>query len=594
MSLRETSSFIARLLEEVVSVPTYAIVGVAGEDRLVYLSTKEGVADLYSISLTDKKTSVRLTKGGALNPQASPRTNDVVYATDVGRGRELHRAYVVDARGGPPREVGGLEPCRITGIAWDGSDLVLSVVRGLRGFEIWHARPGRGAEKVFTTDRVVFVTSVWGGLAVGMGWLEGDPYSIEMFLLDLRSLEFRSYTPKRGSTNKKPVVMDGRVLFSSNYEGREALYVLDYGSMELSRLKTRYADHVRRGVVEYVDWGWLDSNETWFIGKRNGRCFLYLNGREVPLPPGYSERAVAHVGRVYVDRSAITRAPGIIEVDASSGAFNWLVRTSLPPRVAARLGRVYMVRVRSEDGLLIPTFVVESRLAGRPGPTVVYVHGGPWSEVADRWSYTLSSLAASGFHVVAPNFRGSTGYGEDFRRLDIGDPGGLDLKDVVAVARWAKNSGLASKIAVMGYSYGGFMTYLATVKEPGLWDAGVAGAGIVDWGEMYELGDSLFKRFVDILFAGKRELWGERSAVNFVSELRAPLCMIHPQNDTRTPLRPVLKYATRLSELGKTFELHVIPDVGHVINDTESMMKLLYPAILFLKRFLTEATGSGD
>jgi dipeptidyl aminopeptidase/acylaminoacyl peptidase len=170
--------------------------------------------------------------------------------------------------------------------------------------------------------------------------------------------------------------------------------------------------------------------------------------------------------------------------------------------------------------------------------------------------------------------------------MDIGDPGGGDLEDVVKTAEWARGEKLASKVAIMGYSYGGFMTFLATVKKPDVFDAGVAGAGIVDWEEMYQLSDAFFRRFIDVLFAGKRELQRDRSATNFAGALKVPLCIIHPQNDTRTPLKPVLKYAMKLLELGKTFELHVLPDAGHAVTKMDDALKLLLPAAIFLEKYL--------
>ena len=194
-------------------------------------------------------------------------------------------------------------------------------------------------------------------------------------------------------------------------------------------------------------------------------------------------------------------------------------------------------------------------------------------------------LVACGYHVVAPNFRGSTGYGEEFRRMDIGDPGGGDLQDVVHTGKWAVESGLASKVAIMGYSYGGYMTFLATARHPDVWCCGVAGAGVTDWREMYELSDALFRRFIEVLFAGRKDLWEERSPITYVENVRAPLCIVHPQNDTRTPLKPVLRYVSRLLELGRAFELHVIPDMGHVVTRVEDALKILLPALMFLEKY---------
>jgi len=160
------------------------------------------------------------------------------------------------------------------------------------------------------------------------------------------------------------------------------------------------------------------------------------------------------------------------------------------------------------------------------------------------------------------------------------------MEDVEAATRYAVETGLASKKAITGYSYGGFMTFLATVKKPDTWDAGVAGAGIVDWEEMFELGDAFFKQFALTLFDNRRDLWRDRSAINFVDNLKVPLCIIHPQNDTRTPLKPVLRYMEKLLEKGKTFEAHIIPDMGHTITTVDDIFKLLLPGVIFLRNTL--------
>ncbi len=160
--------------------------------------------------------------------------------------------------------------------------------------------------------------------------------------------------------------------------------------------------------------------------------------------------------------------------------------------------------------------------------------------------------------------------------------------DIVYARNYAIKIGSAKedKIAIMGYSYGGFMTFLATVKHPELWRCGVAGAGITDWNEMYQLSDPLFKQFINMLFAGKKELWKDRSAINFANKLKAPLCILHPQNDSRTPLKPVLKYCMKLLENGKTFELHIVPDMGHMVIKMDDALKILFPAIIFLEKYM--------
>ena len=108
---------------------------------------------------------------------------------------------------------------------------------------------------------------------------------------------------------------------------------------------------------------------------------------------------------------------------------------------------------------------------------------------------------------------------------------------------------------------------------------------MVDWEEMYELSDPLFRYFIELLFGGKdREKWRERSPIHYVDNLQEPLCIIHPQNDSRTPLKPVLRFMEKALEKGKTYEAHIAPDMGHAVNTVDDAIKLLLPAILFLER----------
>jgi dipeptidyl aminopeptidase/acylaminoacyl peptidase len=117
-----------------------------------------------------------------------------------------------------------------------------------------------------------------------------------------------------------------------------------------------------------------------------------------------------------------------------------------------------------------------------------------------------------------------------------------------------------------------------------MFKAGVAGASVTDWEMMYELSDHVFKKFIEMIFAGRRDLWRERSPITYVDNIREPIAILHPQNDSRTPLKPVLKFIEKLLESGKRFEAHILPDMGHSINKVEDIMKILWPAVEFLIR----------
>ncbi|MHA1608924.1 MAG: alpha/beta fold hydrolase [Candidatus Njordarchaeales archaeon] len=577
-------SKLLKTIEEIVRAPLFSVVGYARE-KLVYVTTQEGSRSLWILNIkTGEKIKIADDIIGISDiVHDSPY---LIYTIDIAKGKEQHKAFIVNIDKMERYEVEAITPRRITSIVFDGEKFALSSST-MDKLDMWIIKPDGSAEKVYEANYIFFATSIKGNVIAGQGILKGNPKSQELFIFDIPSGDFRIYTPREGSTNKSPRVFNDKILFSTTAFGPEKLVLLDIKREEIIEPEFGHDEYKKYEFIEYLNFDWTPDGKIWFIGLRDGRTKVFYDGRLVPTPEGFATNLVLVDDKAYVTWSSLTTPYRILEVNLKTGEIKTLLGTELPEEVRKSLGGAKHIRYKSFDGLEIPAFVIENPRIGKPGPAVVYVHGGPWANVSDSWNRMIASIVACGFHVIAPNFRGSTGYGEEFRRMDIGDPGGGDLEDVAHAAKWVKENNIASKIAIMGYSYGGFMTFLATVKKPDLWTAGVAGAGITDWEELYELSDALFKRFVEVLFAGKRELLKERSAITYINNLKAPLCIIHPQNDSRTPLKPVLKYVSKLLEMGKSFELHVIPDIGHLILRVEDAVKILFPAIVFLKRVMS-------
>jgi dipeptidyl aminopeptidase/acylaminoacyl peptidase len=581
---------VARVVESVVGTPSYVVYGVTSGGLVLYGSTESGLLDLYVVN-PPSGLRATIARGIHLFAKAHPSSDYVVFTRDVSKGFELCRVYAVKIRTGELVDVSGsLPPQRVTGLAFNGEYVAWS---GASGEEagIYLAKIGGEPELVARVKGREFVTGVDSKYIVGYGHLRGDPFSTELFVVSIESGGFKVYTPREGSVSERPKIRGGTVLFSSDYEDldKHRLYFLEVETGKLKRAVAEGSELHGFDPVEFVDYDWTSEGVVWAIAKKQGRSHLFVDSAFVGLGSGYISSSVVHGEHAYLVHSSLRTPPRLVDVNLKTREIRVLASDNLPEDVTKRIGDVNFVEVTSPDGVVAPVYVVESRVAPKPGPTVVYPHGGPWSEVADSWSPVIAALAALGHHVVAPNFRGSTGYGEKFRRMDIGDPGGIDMEDVAASAEWAVESGLAdsSRVAIVGYSYGGYTVLMQLTRKPELWRCGVAGAPVADWEEMYELADAYFKRFQEILFASRRELFRERSPVNYVENVRAPLCIVQPQNDSRTPLRPVLKFAQRLLEHGKTFELHVVPDIGHAISlDRRALAKFLLYTALFLEKYM--------
>ncbi len=209
-------------------------------------------------------------------------------------------------------------------------------------------------------------------------------------------------------------------------------------------------------------------------------------------------------------------------------------------------------------------------------PVLVQIHGGPTGQYFRNFSMFDQILVNNGFVILKPNFRGSTGYGREFQDLNIEDVGGGDFDDVLAGVDYLKTLDYIdeNRIGIFGGSYGGYMTFWATVKRPDLWKAGAASVGITDWKSLYEESMPHFKHYLHMMFGlieENEDLYKERSPINFAENLRATLLIVHGTHDPRCPISQARVYKNKLLELGwkegkdgeKTFEYIEHTDIGH-------------------------------
>ena len=203
----------------------------------------------------------------------------------------------------------------------------------------------------------------------------------------------------------------------------------------------------------------------------------------------------------------------------------------------------FLVHYPSRDGKwTISAFVYVPYNMARSGQNaaVVYVHGGPTSQTVNSFSRIIQHLVNQGYMVIAPNYRGSTGYGKEFQHANLFDMGGGDLQDVLAAADWIKQTGFLDpkKIALMGGSYGGYMTMMGVTKAPDVWAAGIPIVPFVNYFTEIAHEDPVLRE-MDLATMGdpekNKELFHDRSPIFFVDQIKAPLLLLAGGNDPRCP-----------------------------------------------------------
>jgi len=187
----------------------------------------------------------------------------------------------------------------------------------------------------------------------------------------------------------------------------------------------------------------------------------------------------------------------------------------------------------------------------------VALHGGPLSSWRFEFAPLFQCLAQAGVAVVAPNYRGSTGYGDEHLRPVIDNWGGPDLEDVIHLGRSLdseRGHRQLPKPVVLGASYGAFLALLAASHEPEFWSACVALAPFLSGPSLHNCADIAVRNRIEQLGGLKRidDAIGSRDVLRVCTSLSAPLLLIHGRRDETIPVEQSRLLRQRLSELGRT------------------------------------------
>ncbi|OLS28639.1 MAG: Acylamino-acid-releasing enzyme [Candidatus Heimdallarchaeota archaeon LC_2] len=230
----------------------------------------------------------------------------------------------------------------------------------------------------------------------------------------------------------------------------------------------------------------------------------------------------------------------------------------------------------SSDGKQVPAILYKPRNfdPSKKYQGLIIPHGGPTSQATMGFVPQRQIWADRNVVVLYPNFRGSTGYGRKWQDSNIGDIGGMDFEDWTSGVDFLVNHCNVDRdnIAIFGISYGGYATMLSLTKKPSLWKAGCAWVGISHWLNMYEKSMPHFKNYMIQLFGDPskeevRNLMNERSPLNYIKNIKAPILLMHGVNDPRCPVDESRNFREKLIENGKIegkdFEYVEFGEEGH-------------------------------
>ncbi len=397
---------------------------------------------------------------------------------------------------------------------------------------------------------------------------------------------------------------DGKLLaVTSDFEGNSRAGVYNLDTDEIKWF----------GDGRYQEYsGKLSKNGEFLVCTRNSKATISPliydldsgNVRILDFPPGIAAGSAITKNdeSLMVTLNSSTSPSKLIKYDLNEDKIEELIHPHLGDLDLDFFITDDYVEYPSTDNLTIGAVLYKPKNIemGKKLPALVQVHGGPTSQYLRNFSMFDQILVNNGFVILKPNFRGSTGYGRNFQDLNVEDIGGGDFEDVVAGVDYLKTLDYvdSSRIGIFGGSYGGYMTFWATVKKPDIWKAGAASVGITDWKQLYDESMPHFKYYLHMMFGKpdeKGDLYKERSPIHFVENLKTPLLIVHGTHDPRCPITQARIYKDKMLELGwkegtegeKTFEYVEHTDIGHGgFTDQEFRIRSFKTILDFFKRRL--------
>ncbi|HTF65054.1 MAG TPA: S9 family peptidase [Edaphobacter sp.] len=301
---------------------------------------------------------------------------------------------------------------------------------------------------------------------------------------------------------------------------------------------------------------------------------------------------------IYFLRSTTLRAP-VRYVAKASGEDGALPLKPLSPSKYEGLGIAPEVaHFKGKDGLPLAGILYKPAgyQTGKRYPTVIWAHGGPEAQAVLSLTPWSLFLADHGYLVLEPNFRGSTGYGEHFRNLNVKDSGGGEIEDIEAAKSYLVNAGLADpkRVAIGGGSHGGTVVANAVTKLPDTFAAGIEMFGVVDRALFLEYTNRNSKIRWETKMGGtpveQPAVYRKANILPDVFRIKTPLLILHGEQDPQVPPQESAEFAEALTKAGKTHIYITYPQEGHGFQRREHRTDAYQRQLSFLEKYLKSAT----
>ncbi len=428
------------------------------------------------------------------------------------------------------------------------------------------------------------------------------------FLLELdgqngRATQETLLTPHQapGSFGGGKFSPDGRTIYLASNGGRELVAFgrinLDVagqpGQLEIlagredAELDTfRISEDGRMAVLL---WNRAGLNELAFLDLATLEMTI---GPDLPAPVVGELRLSRDARQIALTLTGANRPLDIWLLDLATNDFRQITFSPHPGVDMPRLAVPELVQFPAHDGLPLTGWLY--RASNEPGPLVMSFHGGPEGQERPLFSSNYQALVMRGISVLAPNVRGSSGFGKTFVNLDNGPLRFDAIKDIKACVDFVVGAQIArpGQIGIMGGSYGGYMTMAGLVEYPDLIAAGACLYGIVNFETFFAQTEPWMAAISKVEYGDpdtEVELLRSLSPIHRLDRLTSPTLVIHGANDTNCPVVEAEQVVENLTQRAIPVEYILFPDEGHGWRKTPNRIRSTMAIVNWFEKYLKTA-----
>jgi dipeptidyl aminopeptidase/acylaminoacyl peptidase len=539
----------------------------------------------------------------------SPDGKWIVFQQDSG-GNQLWDLYAVPSDGGEVVNLTHTPDIRELSPLWspDGSTIALGYKpKEATVYDIalldWASRSVHKLTNEPTRNHI------WGAVAwsrdgktiyanrTESSFIDSDVYSI-----DVASGKTEALTSHQGSVmyQASSLSPDGKtLLLNSNQKSG----FQNVGLLDLASRKIRWATDIQWEAGSND----ISPDGKWYTYTINadGRDDTYLgsigslHSDKLALPggmnfPGAGPTSFSPDGtHILISHQSSVQPGDLFVYDLRTRKARQLTFSAIASLAASPMPPASIIHYKSFDGQMISALLWVPFNLKRDGsnPALVMPHGGPTGQTRDYWNPEVAAYVSRGYVCIAPNVRGSTGYGIDFQKANHQDLGGGDLQDEVYAAKFLQATGYvnAKKIGITGGSYGGYMTLMAVSKTPDVWAAGVEEYGIVNWLTMLQHEDPFLQEYEKGLLGDPekdRSVYEKASPLMYLHAATAPLLVLQGENDPTVPKEEAEQVVDILKKDGKTVDVHYYSKEGHGFAKRENQIDSIQRSVEWFDKYL--------